>query len=240
MFSGLSRSSSIHYFCPVKEEIYKRLFDMLSDSKMHLVEKNAARRTRHLTVAVENLYQSHNTSAVIRNCDCFGLQDVYVIAKHKFKLNRDVAMGATKWITEFRYQQGESEKCLSDIKAKGYKIVATSPAAEQSIFDLDVKEPICLLFGTEKYGLSDAAFAQADETVHIPMFGFTESFNISVSVALCLQVLRQKMEREVENWALSPEEQLDLKLDWCKKILKNGDAVYEVVQRLVEQEYVRK
>lgn len=211
------------------------MFEMLSDSKMHLVEKNAARRTRHLTVAVENLYQSHNTSAVIRNCDCFGLQDVYVIAKQKFKLNRDVAMGATKWITEFRYAQGETEQCLNDIKNKGYKLVATSPDATQSIFDLDVSQPICLLFGTEKYGLSDLAFNTADETVNIPMFGFTESFNISVAVALCLQILRHKMEDEVEDWQLSQEEQLDLKLDWCRKILKNGDAVYEVVREIVEQ-----
>ena len=209
---------------------------MLSDSKMYLVEKNVARRTRHLTVAVENLYQSHNTSAVIRNCDCFGLQDVYVIAKHKFKLNRDVAMGATKWITEHRYAQGESQLCLNDIKAKGYKIVATSPNAEKSIFDLDVMRPTCLLFGTEKYGLTNDAFAMADETVNIPMFGFTESFNISVSVALCLQVLRQKMELQVENWRLTEEEQLDLKLDWCRKILKNGDAVYEVVSRSIEEQ----
>ena len=210
---------------------------MLSDSKMHLVEKNAPRRTRHLSVAIENLYQSHNTSAVIRNCDCFGVQDVYVIAKHKFKLNRDVAMGATKWITEHRYAQGESQQCLQDIKAKGYKIVATSPSAEQSIFNLDIQQPVCLLFGTEKYGLTPEAFAMADETVHIPMFGFTESFNISVSVALCLQVLRQKMELQVSNWALSPEEQLELKLDWCRKILKNGDAVYEVAKELVAKEF---
>lgn len=224
----------------MKEEIYKQLFEMLSDSKMHLVEKNAARRTRHITVAIENLYQSHNTSAVIRNCDCFGLQDVYVIAKNKFKLNRDVAMGATKWISEHRFSQGESELCLNEIKSKGYKIVATSPLAETSIFDLSVKEPICLLFGTEKYGLSEKAFEMADKTVNIPMYGFTESFNISVSVALCLQELRRKMESEVEHWQLSSEEQLDLKLDWCRKILKNGDAVYEVVKNRVKHEYLAK
>lgn len=207
---------------------------MLSDSKMHLVEKNAARRTRFLTVALENLYQSHNTSAVIRNCDCFGLQDVYVIAKQKFKLNRDVAMGATKWITEHRFAQGESEQCLREIKAKGYKLVATSPNATQTIGELALNQPICLLFGTEKYGLSEAAFSLADETVKIPMYGFTESFNISVSVALCLQELRQKMEQDVDHWHLSEEEQLDLKIDWCKKILKNGDAVYDVVRKQVE------
>lgn len=220
----------------MKEEIYKRLFEMLSDSKMQLIEKNANRRTKHLTVVVENLYQSHNTSAVIRNCDCFGLQDVYVIAKHKFKLNRDVAMGATKWITEYRYSQGESERCLRDVKSKGYKIVATSPAATQSIYDLDLSHPTCLLFGTEKYGLTETAFGMADQSVYIPMFGFTESYNISVSVALCLQVLRQKMEQTVENWQLKPTEQLELKLDWCRKILKNGDAVYDFIEKLIEQE----
>lgn len=207
---------------------------MLSDSKMHLIEKNAARRTRYLTVAIENLYQSHNTSAVIRNCDCFGLQDIYVVAKQKFKLNRDVAMGATKWISEHRFAQGETEQCLQELKTKGYKLVATSPNATQTIGELSMNQPICLLFGTEKHGLSDEAFAMADETVKIPMYGFTESFNISVSVALCLQELRQKMEREVGSWTLSDAEQLDLKIDWCKKILKNGDAVYDVVRKQVE------
>jgi len=219
----------------VKEEIYQRLYAMLSDSKKHLVEKNAARRTRYLTVAVENLYQSHNTSAVIRNCDCFGLQDVYVIAKQKFKLNRDVAMGATKWITEHRFAQGQTAQCLNELKAKGYKLVATSPNASQTISELSVNQPICMLFGSEKHGLSDEAMGIADELVSIPMYGFTESFNISVSVALCLQEIRQKMERDVEQWPLSPEEQLDLKIQWCKNILKNGEAVYKVVQKQVLQ-----
>jgi tRNA (guanosine-2'-O-)-methyltransferase len=220
----------------VKEEIYVRLFDMLSDSKQHLVEKNAVRRTRHLTVAVEHLYQSHNTSAVIRSCDCFGLQDVYIIARKQYKVNRDIAMGAGKWITEHRFQQEETESCLREIKDKGYRLVATSPHATMSLFDLPVDQPICLLFGTEKHGLSEEATAFADEVIHIPMFGFTESFNISVSVALCLQILRQKMEQEVENWQLSEEDQLELKLQWCRNILKNGDAVYEEVKKLLEKQ----
>jgi len=220
----------------VKKEIYARLFEMLSDSKQHLVEKNAVRRTRHLTVAVEHLYQSHNTSAVIRSCDCFGLQDVYIIARKQYKVNRDIAMGAGKWITEHRFQQGETAKCINDIKARGYKIVATSPSATKTIHDISVEEPICLFFGTEKHGLSDEAFQAADEVVSIPMFGFTESFNISVSVALCLQILRRNMELSSVNWQLSDEDQLDLKLQWCRNILKNGEAVYEEVRKLVEME----
>jgi tRNA (guanosine-2'-O-)-methyltransferase len=221
----------------VNEEIYARLFEMLSESKQHLVEKNAARRTRHLTVAVEHLYQSHNTSAVIRSCDCFGLQDVYIIARQQYKVNRDIAMGAGKWITEHSFQQGETEACLREIKNKGYKLVATSPHAEMSLFDLPVDQPVCLLFGAEKHGLSEVATDMADEVIHIPMFGFTESFNISVSVALCLQILRQKMEQEVHNWQLSEADQLELKLQWCRNILRNGDAVYEEVKRLLEAEH---
>lgn len=213
---------------------------MLSNSKQHLLEKNAAQRTRHLTVAVEHLYQSHNTSAVIRTSDCFGLQDVYIIARKQYKVNRDVAMGAGKWITEHRFQQGEVTTCLNEIKNKGYIIVATSPHAEMSLFDLPVDKPICLLFGAEKHGLSEEAIAQADEVIHIPMFGFTESFNISVSVALCLQILRHKIEQETQNWRLTEEEQLELKLQWCRNILKNGDAVFDEVKRLVALEMKNK
>jgi len=220
----------------VEKEIYKRLYKMLSDSKQFLIEKNVAHRTNHITVAVEHFGQSHNPSAVVRTCDCFGVQNVYIIARKKYKVNRDVAMGAGKWITEHRYAQVDTMHCLQEIKEKGYKIIATSPHAEKSIFDLDISQPVCLLFGTEKHGLSETVFEAADETVSIPMYGFTESFNISVSVALCLQALRQKMEQEVSNWKLSEDEQVALKLEWCRNILRNGEAVYDVVKKQVETE----
>jgi tRNA (guanosine-2'-O-)-methyltransferase len=219
----------------VKREIYERLFDMLAPSKQQLVEQNASLRTRHLTVVIENLYQSHNTSAVVRTADCFGIQDVFVIAKSVYKLNGDVAMGASKWITEHRFANENTKTCIAEVKARGYKVVATSPHAAKSIFDLDIDQSICLMFGSEKKGLSQQALELAEEHVSIPMYGFTESFNISVSAALCLQVLRQKLENSSIQWKLSEQEQIDLKIEWCRRILDRGDLVYEEVRKRIEQ-----
>ena len=223
----------------MKKEIYKRLFGLLTPSKQILVERNAAQRTRHVAIAVENLYQSHNTSAVVRTADCFGIQDMYVIAKSSYKLNGDVAMGASKWITAHHYTNENTEGCIKDIKKRGYKVVATSPHAEKSIFDLDIEEPLCLLLGSEGPGLSKEAMDLADEHIMIPMYGFTESFNISVSAALCLQALRQKLEQANFPWKLSEEEQLDIKIEWCRRILDRGDVVYEELKTRIEEEFKR-
>lgn len=219
----------------MKKEIYARLFQMLTPSKQLLVEQNATLRTRYLTLAIENLYQSHNTSAVVRTADCFGIQDVFVIAKSAYKLNGDVAMGASKWINEHRFANENTQACIAEVKARGYKVVATSPHAKKSIFDLDIDKPICLMFGSEKKGLSQQAMDLADEQICIPMYGFTESFNISVSAALCLQVLRQRLEHGSIPWRLTEQEQIDLKIGWCRRILDRGDLVYQEVKKRVEQ-----
>lgn len=222
----------------MNKALLEAFYKLITAEKITKFEKIAAQRTRHLTVVVENIYQDHNASAVMRSCDCFGVQDLHIIEKdNKFAINKDIALGSSKWISKFTYTDPKfpTTKCIKSLKEKGYKILATTPhTKEKSIFDIDIQQPIALVFGTEQHGLSETALSLADEYVNIPMYGFTESFNISVSAALCMQALRNRLENESELiWKLSEEEQTKLKLSWCKNILKNADKVEkELINRL--------
>lgn len=182
-----------------------------------------AQRTRHITVVLEDIYQPHNASAVIRSCDCFGIQDVHVIEnRNKYRINPQVALGSTNWVDIHQYAEEEDNSpiCLERLKASGYSIVASSPHVDAfSPEDLPLDRPIAILLGTEKDGLQEETMSAADMHLKIPMFGFTESFNISVSAALILQRLRTRLEEGALDFKLSTEEQEDLLRKWLEKHL---------------------
>ena len=182
-----------------RKELLDKLYRHVSDNKKDLFERNAAERTRFVTIVLENLFQPHNASAVMRSCDCFGIQDLHVIENgNEFAPNREIALGSTKWLNIYQYNEkpNNTADCLQSLKDKGYKIVATSPAAEKSVKDLSLDQPVALLLGTELTGLTDEAIGLADDLVRIPMYGFTESFNISVSAALLLNDMAQRIREE--------------------------------------------
>jgi tRNA (guanosine-2'-O-)-methyltransferase len=184
---------------------------------------------------MENIYQEHNASAVLRSCDCFGIQELHVIEKdNQYKVQRDIALGAGRWVDMFNYDRGTepSIDCIKNLKSKGYRIVATTPHTnDTTINNLNIDTPLALVFGTERRGISPEIIEIADEFVKIPMFGFTESFNISVSAAITLHVLRQRLEESKINWKLTPEEQTSLKLKWCRKILNGGQALEDEIRK---------
>lgn len=214
----------------IEKELLDKFYGIIRPEKRAKFDRIAAERTRHIAFVVENIYQEHNASAVVRSADCFGFQDVHIIEKtNRFEVNREISMGSAKWINHHHYHDPKfpTRNCLHQLKQKGYTIVATTPHEENiTLYDLPVDEPLALVFGTEKTGLSEIALAEADVHVRIPMYGFTESFNISVSAALCMQILRNKLELAEElDWRLNDEEQVRLKLEWCKKIVHKSDAV---------------
>lgn len=210
-------------------KILDEFYNIISESKQHMFDAIAAERTKHLTVVLENIHQEHNASAVLRSCDCFGIQDLHVIEKnYQYKVQRDIALGAGRWVDLYNFDKGENPSldCIKKLKEKGYKIVATTPHTNDvTINELDLSQPIALVFGTEHTGISEEIIAEADEFVKIPMYGFSESFNISVSVAITLNVLRNRLEQSELNWKLSPEEQTALKIKWSKKILRAGNEL---------------
>lgn len=203
--------------------------EYVTDHKKELVEKVLSQRTRHLTLVLEDIYQPQNASAVVRTCEGFGLQDLHVIeGRHHYELNPRVVHGASKWIDIIKYsgQSNNTALCYGYLKEKGYRILATSPENScLSIYDVDVKDKIALVFGTEKYGISDYAKRHADGLVTIPMYGFTESYNISVSAAICTSILAQKLFTSDVEWELSDEEKLQLKLEWYRKIVHRSEIL---------------
>ena len=208
---------------------------MVSESKQEMYDRIASDRTNYLTVVLENVHKDHNASAVLRSCDCFGIQNLHVIEKNnRYKIQRDIAVGAGKWVDVYNYDQGDNPTidCLTKLKDRGYKIVATTPHEKDvTIQELPIDKPLALVFGTEKRGISKDVMDIADEFVKLPMYGFTESFNISVSAALALNVIRERLERSNFNWRLTNEEQTLLKIKWCKKILRSGDEMEKEFRR---------
>jgi tRNA (guanosine-2'-O-)-methyltransferase len=212
-----------------KKEILAELQQFLNPERIERFEDVLANRTKHFTVAVENIFQSHNASAVMRSCDCFGVQDLHVIANHnQYELSKDVAMGAEKWVDMHSYYKKENntQDCIDELKSQGFQIVATTPHTNDVLLpDFDVTKKSAFFFGTEISGLSDIVLDQADAFVRIPMYGFTESYNISVSAALVLHDVVNRLKKSEVDGALSEEELMDKKIDWAVKSLKSGPQV---------------
>lgn len=197
----------------------------LTERRQALFKEVLSQRTKHFTVVTEDVYQLHNTSAVMRTCDIFGIQDLHVVEEIKGKrIDKEIAMGAQKWVDLHRYDHIDS--CISELKNKGYRIIATTPHKEAQFLDnFDVTQKAAFFFGKESTGLSDKVFKQADGFLKIPMYGFTESLNISVSAAIILQDVVSKLKKTDVDWQLSEEEQLEKRLDWAMKTIKSIDAI---------------
>ena len=214
------------------EALIDHFLKCITDERKALFKKLIQKRTKYLTVVLENIYQPLNASAVLRSCDCFGIQDVHVIENYnEFKPDREVAMGASNWLTVNRYNKNENNTldCIQSLKNKGYRIVATSPHNSQTDlinFDLS-KGKTALFFGTELEGLSDVVLENADEHLHIPMYGFTESFNLSVSAAICLYEIRMKMEKENFKWQMTEDEKNQVLLNWLRYSIDRSEIVEE-------------
>ena len=205
------------------------LKEFTTESRFKRFEDVLQFRTKHITVALEDIYQSHNTSAVLRSCDCFGIQNVHIIeSKNEHIVNPDVALGSSQWLDIYKYSNSENntELCIENLKTQGYKVYATTPHKNDCIInELDISEKVALIFGTEADGLSETAMNLADGYVKIPMFGFTESFNISVSAAICMFNLTQRLRASEVDWTLTLPEQLDLKLNWLRQTIKSWELL---------------
>lgn len=211
----------------MQQELVTLLEEYVTDHKVQLIQDVLNQRTRHITVMLEDLYHAHNISAVIRTCDCFGIQDLYIAQKlHDYEVNPNIVRGASKWVNLEKYVRSEDSpaRCIKDLKKKGYRIVGTTPDHNSaSVHELDISQKTALVFGTELQGLSDSAKEEVDELIHIPMYGFTESFNISVSAALILNELVARLKASEVDWRLSEEEKRELKLEWYQRIVKRSD-----------------
>ena len=186
-------------------------------------------RTRHFTVVLEDIFQQHNSSAVIRSCDVFGIQDIHIIEnKYHSKVSRHVAKGSQKWLNLNNYKEDKNntKDCLTRLKNEGYQIIATSPHNNTcTLHDLDISKKSAFIFGVEKSGVSEELLINSDEILTIPMVGFTESLNISVAAAIILENLTNKLRNSNYQWRLSEKEQEIIYANWLEKSIKNVDEI---------------
>jgi tRNA (guanosine-2'-O-)-methyltransferase len=212
----------------------KALIEYLSTyvtpERFDLFNKIVDQRTNYIAVVLEDIYQSQNASAVLRTCDCFGVQNVHVIEnRNTFDVNPEVSLGSSKWLSIERHNQNENNtiQALSLLKNQGYRIVATTP--HQNDVDLnnfDVTKGKCaFVFGTELKGISQKVKDNADEFLKIPMYGFTESFNISVSVAIILHYTTLLLRQRGVDWHLNPADRNALLLRYLMKNINGSKYI---------------
>jgi len=194
-------------------------------------------RTRHLTVVLEDIYQPHNASAVLRTCDCFGIQDVHIIEnRNKYEVNPDVALGSSKWLTLKKYHglEENTTPCLKALKQQGYRLIAATPHKNDYTPEtLCIEKKTALLFGTELSGLSPTALELADDFIRIPMVGFTESLNISVSAATLIHALSDRLRSASIPWQLTADEKNIILLEWLKTSIRKSDIILRDFQNRI-------
>lgn len=207
----------------------------ISEHRLQKIKNVLAQRTRHLTVVLENLYHPENGNAVMRSVECFGLQEMQVIQeKYDWKYSLKIARGAAKWteVQTFGLEEGGATACYAQLKQRGYQLVATDlQPGSCTAQNVDISRPVALIFGTESTGVAPETLAMADARIHIPMVGFTESFNISVSAGILLAQLRQRLEKEVPHWQLNEADQLHIYADWLTKSVRYADALLRAFEK---------
>lgn len=215
-----------------RNELTEYLKDFTTESRWETINNVLANRTNHFTVVLEDLHKPHNANAVLRSCDGFGIQDIHIIENNtEFDSDKQVSMGSHNWLTLNRYNKVEEDNikpCFDKLKQQGYTILATTPHEnDQKLNEIPIDQKTALVFGTERRGISNRVKELADGFVKIPMFGFSESFNISVSAAICLYDLRTRLDSSSINWSLDKEYQNQLRYEWLKKTIKASDSLIE-------------
>lgn len=216
-----------------KQAVANHLASFITPHKQKLIEQVLDFRTDYLTLVLEDIYQPHNASATIRTCECFGIQNIHIIEnRNRYEVNPDVVLGSVKWVTLYRYREmgtDNTASCISNLRMLGYRIAATTPhEGGYTPETIPLDQPLAVLFGTEEKGLTPGALAAADCTIRIPMFGFTESLNISVSVAVLFSHLIRRLHASPHiQWRLSPKRRNEVRLQWYRRIVKRSDILIE-------------
>jgi tRNA (guanosine-2'-O-)-methyltransferase len=213
-------------------ELIKYLSGFVTPRRWQNMEKIIRFMTRYITVVLEDIFQPHNASAVLRTCECLGIQDVHIIEnKNQYKINPDVVIGSDKWLTLIKYNNGisNSRSAINNLREKGYRIIATSLSKKATPLDkFDPAESRCaIFFGTELTGLTEVVLDQAEEHLKIPIYGFTDSYNISVSAAIILYDQLDRLRKSDIQWQLSEPEKEEVLMHWLKNSIKRSDLLIE-------------
>ncbi|OGK62305.1 hypothetical protein A2334_02230 [Candidatus Roizmanbacteria bacterium RIFOXYB2_FULL_38_10] len=196
---------------------------MISEERKKRFQEVTSHRLQDVIV-LENIHDPHNALAAVRNCDAFGIQTAHIIFEtekifNPKELGKVTSSSANKWVDTICWEK--TSECITALKKQGFHIISTilDPKAKQpSKIDLnDSKNAI--VFGNEGFGISETAKIMADELVYIPMCGFVDSINLSVTVGIMLYEL-SRQRKETDTFYLSQEDQNSLLKKWIDVEIK--------------------
>jgi tRNA (guanosine-2'-O-)-methyltransferase len=213
------------------DQVIAALAPLLSADRIERIEAVLAARLASLTTIVEDTYDPHNAAAAVRTTEALGLTEFHAIEAAggtRFAAPKGITRGCDRWIALHRWPSiGGAADAL---RARGFRVVATLPDAPDTIETAPVDRPLALAFGNEHAGLTPAAIAACDGAVSLPMFGFTRSFNLSVSVALVMARLAERRRAYLGRPGdLSPGEVTRLRARWYALKIKGAVGVVERV-----------
>ena len=209
------------------QETFDYLKQFLTDERLSKIEHFSQESSDFVLPVMEDVYQFRNAAAIVRSVEACGFHHVVALEEENiFNPNLKVTKGAETWVKVEKMPNNLDS--LKEIKNRGYKILAVSPENNATMLpDYEVKEPIALVFGTELEGVSDEILDFADETLAIPMYGFTKSFNVSVAAAICMYELKQKLMKSGIDYRLSEEKLLEMKIRWTVNSIRSGEELLE-------------
>lgn len=214
-----------------QQELLVYLSEYISKHKRNRIEEVLQERTRHVTVVLEDIFKPHNASAVLRTCECYGVQDIHIVEqRNAYDVNRYVTRGSAKWLSLHKYDHPNHDNidiCFDKLKNQGYKMYATSPIGNIEPTDIPLNEKVAIVFGTEETGISDYVKENSDGLVNIPMYGFTESFNISVAAAILLEHVIGNLKKSNHKWNLNQDEMHNLKYEWYQSVIKHSEPLIQ-------------
>jgi tRNA (guanosine-2'-O-)-methyltransferase len=210
---------------------YEYLKQFLTDERLRKIEHFAPESSDFVLPVLEDVYQFRNAAAIVRSVEACGFHKVVALQEeNNFEPNLKVTKGADTWVEVEKLPR--NIESFQKIKDKGYKIVVVSLENNAKMLpDYEITEPIALVFGTEMEGVSQEILDFADETLAIPMYGFTRSFNVSVAASLCMYELKQKLMKSGIDYKLNDEKLLRMKIRWAVNSIKSGEQILAKYQK---------
>jgi tRNA (guanosine-2'-O-)-methyltransferase len=193
-------------------------------------------RTRHVVTVIENVLDSNNTNAILRTSEALGIQEAHLVYGNiKYIPQKSVSKGAHLWIDTYKYgseHEDNAMQCIKALKNKNYRLIVTTPEAQNRIEDITIHEPLAVCFGQESKGISQCFLNHADVLVSLPQYGFTESYNVAVAAGMIMMPLIERIRKSSISWQLTTEEQSVLYKSWILLCNEPIAAHYERYKQL--------
>ncbi|MGZ5196751.1 MAG: TrmH family RNA methyltransferase [Kaistella sp.] len=209
------------------QQTFDYLKQFLTHDRLTKIEHFAPESSDFVLPVMEDIFQFRNAAAIVRSVEACGFHKIVAMeSENEFNPNLRVTKGAETWVEVEKMPHHLDS--LQEIKNRGYKILAVSPEKNATMLpDYELTGPVALVFGTEKEGVTEEILDFADETLAIPMYGFTRSFNVSVAAAICFYELKQKLIKSNLDYKLSEEKLWKMKIRWAKNSINSGEEIYQ-------------